>query len=203
MSKVKICGIYREEDMKAINETIPDYIGFILNFPKSHRNISYDQACLLRNKLIHNIQVVGVFVNAEIECIQTFVQHGIIDIIQLHGDEDDSYIESLRNQIPNVEIWKAYQIKKKEDIEQARSSIADRIVLDNGYGTGQCFDWSLVTNLTKPVILAGGLNPENIVEAIQTIHPYAIDISSGVETNKQKDPNKIHAAVLAARSIQN
>jgi phosphoribosylanthranilate isomerase len=199
MTKIKICGIRRDEDIAFINEARPDCIGFILNFPKSHRNITPDRAAQLKAKLDPGIQAVGVFVNQPLETVANVANRGIVDIVQLHGQEDETYIARLR-QLTQAPIWKAFKIRSQADLDAAAASSADEILLDNGYGTGQTFDWSLTGGLTRPFLLAGGLTPENIPQAIAQMAPKLIDISSGVETDGAKDRDKILAAVQAAHT---
>lgn len=198
--KIKICGIYRNEDAENVNKVLCDYVGFVF-FQKSHRNVTEKKAAELRNIIKNEIPVVGVFVNEDIEKIATIFHKNIINIIQLHGNEDELYIQSLRKTLPKAEIWKAFKINSKEDIKKAQESTADMILLDNGYGTGECFDWSLIKEIERKFILAGGLTPENIYEAGKLLNPYMIDISSGVEINKKKDFEKMKKAVLAARKV--
>ncbi|MCR5767564.1 MAG: phosphoribosylanthranilate isomerase [Lachnospiraceae bacterium] len=201
MTKIKICGLFRECDIDYVNEAKPDYIGFILNFPKSHRNITPEFAKQLKDRLAPGIRAVGVFVNQEIEQVIDAAETIGLDVIQLHGAEDDEYIARLRNELRqrSVQIWKAFKIRSADDIEPARRSTADEILLDNGYGTGQAFDWSLAGGFDREFILAGGLTPENLSEAIHTLKPKLVDISSGVETEKVKDREKILAAVSTVR----
>jgi len=200
MSKIKICGLFRPEDISYVNQAKPDYIGFILNFPKSRRNLTKSQAISLKRDLNSDILSVGVFVNARLDMIQEYVNEKIIDIVQLHGSEDEKYLYDLRKLLPTTEIWKAFQIRSAVDISNAEKSTANAIVLDNGYGTGTSFDWTLISSFEKPMILAGGLTPENIPEAIHLFHPWAIDISSGVEQDGIKDYEKIVAAVSATKA---
>ena len=201
MTKIKICGLFRECDIDYVNEAKPDYIGFILNFPKSHRNITPEFAKQLKDRLAPEIRAVGVFVNQEIEQVIDAAETIGLDVIQLHGAEDDEYIARLRSELRqrSVQIWKAFKIRSADDIEPARRSTADEILLDNGYGTGQAFDWSLAGGFDREFILAGGLTPENLREAIHTLKPKLVDISSGVETEKVKDREKILAAVSTVR----
>lgn len=196
-TKIKICGLFREVDMDYVNQTNPDYIGFIIGFNKSHRNISNEMVALFKAKLNENIKSVGVFVNPNIDDILQVEKH--LDILQLHGQEDNDYISTLREKLPNKEIWKAFKICNKEDLTIAQNSIADRIVLDNGYGTGQSFDWTLLDDFNKKFVLAGGINCENIRDAIDTFTPDIIDISSGVESDKIKDLNKIKHIIKEIR----
>jgi phosphoribosylanthranilate isomerase len=202
MTKIKICGIRRDEDIRLVNEARPDYIGFILNFPKSHRNITPARAAQLKAMLTPEIKAVGVFVNQPLETVANVAHRGIVDVIQLHGQEDEDYIVRLR-QLTDIPIWKAFKIRSQADLSAAAACSADEILLDNGYGTGQCFDWSLTGGLTRPFLLAGGLTPENIPQAIALMAPKLIDISSGVETDGVKDRDKVLAAVAAVRANEN
>lgn len=196
-TKIKICGLFRECDIDYVNLAKPDYIGFIIGFPKSHRNITPDQVATLKARLVGEIKSVGVFVNAPLEDILEVEPY--LDIIQLHGGEDNAYISTLREKLPEKEVWKAFKVKSNDDLTLAQNCTADRIVLDNGYGTGECFDWSLLGEFNKAYILAGGITPENIRQAIDSFHPEVIDISSGVETNKLKDLDKITQIVKEIR----
>ncbi len=199
MTKIKICGLFRECDIDYVNEAKPDYAGFILNYPKSHRNVPPGTAQELRSKLLPEIKAVGVFVNQPEETVISTARFVGLDVIQLHGNEDNDYINQLKEKI-NIPIWKAFKVKTEAALKEALQSAADEILLDNGYGTGESFDWSMVKDFNRPFILAGGLTPENIPEAVRTLRPYALDISSGVETQKVKDPDKISEAVKSAHS---
>ncbi len=193
MSKIKICGLYRPCDIDYVNQALPDYAGFIIHFPKSHRSVEKEEAKRLIQKLDSRISAVCVFVNAPVEYVASFAS--ICKVIQLHGEETNSYIKELRKEMPGKEIWKAIQVHSKEDLEKANASVCDRILLDNGYGTGVCFDWSLIGGIKREYILAGGLNMDNMGQAMHPYSPYCFDISSGVETNKEKDPEKIRQIV--------
>lgn len=202
-TQIKICGIRRREDCIYINEAMPDYAGFVF-WDRSFRNVDKPHAYELRELIDKRIQTVGVFVNAEPEFICDIAKAGIISVVQLHGAESPEYIDNIRQSLPKgIRIWKAYKIRSTEDIEEALKSNADRILLDNGYGTGQCFDQSLLNDERLKVrgfILAGGMTPENIPEAISRYAPDMIDISSGVETDRLKDREKIIHAVQAVRN---
>lgn len=198
MTKIKICGLFRPCDIEAVNAARPDYCGFIINFPKSHRNVSPDQVRALRAGLAEGITPVGVFVNQPVEEMAALLNDGTISIAQLHGQEDEACIAALRAATGGKPVWKAFKIRSGTDVAAARASSADLVILDNGYGTGQVFDWSLAGGIDRPFLLAGGLTPENIPDAIAQLHPFGLDISSGVETEKKKDPQKILAAVQAA-----
>ncbi len=199
MTKIKICGLMRPEDIETVNAIQPDYCGFIINFPKSHRNKTPDEVRALRANLNPAVTPVGVFVDSPVEVPASLLQDGTIAVAQLHGHEDAAYIQTLRDLVPGCTIWKAFKVRSAADLEAANASTADLVLLDNGYGTGQPFDWSLAGGVQRPFLLAGGLTPENIPEAVRQLHPLGVDISSGVETDRQKDPAKIQAAVAAAR----
>lgn len=196
---IKICGLFRPEDILYVNGAHPDYAGFIINFKKSHRNVSPDTVISLKKLLLPDIKSVGVYVDEDISSICRLYNTGALDVIQLHGHESNTYIKELKKRIPKAVIWKAFKIRQKSDIIQCMDSNADMILLDNGYGTGHTFNWELIKNITRPYILAGGLTTELIPDAIKRLKPWGIDISTGVETNKLKDKNKIISAVASAR----
>lgn len=198
--KVKICGIYRIRDADYINKYMPDYAGFVF-YKKSHRYTDDDLASALRKRIDSRIKTVGVFVDEDKEHIAELYKKGIINIIQLHGHEDEDYIRELRKYVTDVEIWQAFAVREKADLEKAQRSAADMIILDNGYGTGKCFDWSLIESFKREFILAGGINPENIRDAAERFSPWALDLSSGVETDRIKDEKKIAAVIAAVRSL--
>lgn len=199
MTRIKICGLFRPCDIEYVNAARPDWCGFIVNFPKSHRNRTPDQVRALRRGLDSAVTPVGVFVDQPVEAVAELLNDGTLSVAQLHGHEDAAYIAALRAAAPGHPVWKAFKVRGPGDLEAANASPADLVILDNGYGTGETFDWSLAGGVKRPFLLAGGLTPENIPEAIRLLHPYGLDLSSGVETDKQKDPEKIRAAVAAAR----
>lgn len=198
MSKIKICGLYRNVDIEAVNAAKPDYCGFILHFPKSHRCISEEKAAELKSKLDPEIKAVGVFVNQPIDIVLNLLKNDTIDIAQLHGDESPEYIKELQ-QRSEKPVWKAFKVRNEADLAKADISPADMLVLDNGKGTGKTFNWSILEGFERDYFLAGGMGPENIPEAIEKLNPFGIDLSSGVETEKLKDKSKIMAAVKAVR----
>jgi phosphoribosylanthranilate isomerase len=178
--KTKICGITRMVDIAAINtlETKPDYIGFV--FAGSKRKVTPDQAREMRVALCGDIQTVGVFVDEPLEAVLSLVQSGAIQIVQLHGNEDENYIAELKSQT-DAPVIKAISVEKLGDTQAWENSAADFLLLDHaGGGTGSTFDWQLIGQLKKPFFLAGGLTPENVAQAIE-ISPFAVDVSSGVE----------------------
>ena len=199
MTRIKICGLYRPEDVGYVNQCRPDWCGFIISFPKSHRSLTPVQVRELRQKLYRGVIPVGVFVDQTVEAVAALLNDGTISIAQLHGQEDAAYMAALRAAAPGHPVWKAFKIRSAGDLEAVNASPADLVVLDNGYGTGETFDWTLAAGVTRPYLLAGGLTPGNIPNAIQQLHPFGLDVSSGVETGKKKDFNKIQAVVRAAR----
>lgn len=201
-TRIKICGLTRPEDIQAVNEAKPDFCGFIVEFPKSRRNVTVDQLRKLREKLDENILPAGVFVNAPVELPAQLLNEGTIALAQLHGQEDEEYITRLKGMTDQLLI-KAFSIKIEEDVEQALRSGADYILLDQGAGgTGETFDWNLVPSIKRPWFLAGGLGCDNLETAIQRLHPWAVDLSSSVETDGHKDPDKIVKAVQTVRNIK-
>lgn len=198
MTKVKLCGLKRPCDIEYANELMPDFIGFVFAF-KSRRFVSYDKAENLRKKLNEDITPVGVFVNEPIENIVYLVNKNIIGMVQLHGSEDNDYIKELRSKV-NCPIIQAFHIEAEQDIAKAEKSEADLIMLDSGGGTGETFNHSLISNINRDFFLAGGLDSENVYDAISKFNPYAVDASSSLETDGAKDKDKITAFVKAVRN---
>ncbi|MDE5582828.1 MAG: phosphoribosylanthranilate isomerase [Ruminococcus sp.] len=184
MTKIKMCGLRRVEDIKYANILLPDYIGYVFA-EKSRRYINAQQAEKFSGMLDKRITPVGVFVNSPVENVIEIVKSGIIKIVQLHGMEDDNYINSLKNAV-DVEVIKAFIVKSSEDIRSAENSTADCVLLDAGMGDGRTFNHGLLENISRPYFLAGGLDTENIAD-IMKISPYAVDVSSGIETDGLKD----------------
>ena len=197
MAKIKICGLRTQADIQIVNRYQPDYAGFIINFPKSFRSLSIDEVKELTQKLDKNIQSVGVFVDEDVDVVCSCLKEGVIDIAQLHGNEDENYILKVKEFGPTI---KAFQIKTKEDIEEAIQSKADYILFDQGKGSGKTFDWSLIPRIERKFFLAGGITLDNI-EKTKDIHPYAIDVSSSVETERKKDEEKIQEMIQKGRRI--
>ena len=200
-TKIKLCGMFRDCDIDYVNEAKPDYIGFIVMFPKSHRNIGLETALWLKSRLSPEIKSVAVSVNAPAEQFAEFAKQGVADLLQCHGSEDAEYIARLR-ELTDVPIIKAVKVTTAADIENAQQLGADYLLLDSGTGSGVTFDHSLIERdkIRVPFFLAGGLTPENLGQAIRDIRPYAVDLSSGIETDKLKDREKILAAVKEARN---
>lgn len=200
MTKIKLCGLKRPQDIQAANELLPAYIGFVFA-PKSRRYVHPDRAEELRRMLNPGIIPVGVFVNETPETVAALLDRGIIDIAQLHGKEDEAYIRRLR-QLTKKPLIQAFRIDTPADVAAAQASTADYVLLDSGAGgTGTCFDWSLLKDIQRPYFLAGGLTPENVGGAVATLHPYAVDVSSGIETDGAKDKEKMTQFVRAVRGV--
>ncbi|KPU43597.1 N-(5'-phosphoribosyl)anthranilate isomerase [Oxobacter pfennigii] len=198
MVKVKICGLKRSEDIKYVNALKPDYAGFV--FAKSKRQVTLSEAGELIANLNKGIKKVGVFVDEDIEKVKDASFALKLDIIQLHGNEPNEYIKKLNG----YEVWKAVSIKSHEGIKRLKQYNADAILLDQGGGgTGISFDWDIIKGISvnTPIILAGGLNSQNVEDAIKTVKPYAVDVSSGVETDGFKDCSKIYDFIKKARSL--
>lgn len=200
-TKIKICGLRRMEDVQAVNEAKPDFCGFIIEVPKSFRSVTADQVKELAAGLDRDIQAVGVFVNAPETLAAELLNQGIISMAQLHGQEDETYIRRLRK-LTDRPLIKAFSVRTRKDAEKAMESTADYILLDQGSGgTGIPFDWSLLPVIERPFFLAGGLGEDNLETAVHRLHPYAVDLSSGVETDMWKDPVKIKKAVDIVRGF--
>ena len=197
MSKIKLCGLSRKCDIEWANALKPEYIGFVF-WSKSKRNVPPEKAKELKGLLSPDVKAVGVFVDEPIENVAELLNDNIIDIAQLHGGEDEEYIKKLRA-LSDKPIIKAFLLKSESDAERAEKSTADYILVDSGTGTGKSFDWELLKNISRPYFLAGGLCCENISQAITALDPYAVDVSSGIETNSCKDKNKMAAFVAAVR----
>ena len=197
MTRIKMCGLFRPCDIRAANEIKPEYIGFIFS-PGSRRYVTYEQASELKALLEPDNQAAGVFVGEDPKIVAALLGQGVIDIAQLHGREDEVYIKELRT-LTDRPVIKAFCIKNEYDAAQARRSTADYILLDSGAGTGTVFDWKLIQGIQRPYFLAGGLSLDNVEEAVRYLHPYAVDVSSGIETGGRKDKIKMAAFAAAVR----
>jgi len=179
--KIKICGLFRREDIDCANEARPDYVGFV--FAESRRRVTYEAAREFKKRLDSRVKSVGVFVNAEIADIERLFGDDVIDIAQLHGDESADYVNALKQRC-GVPVIKAVMPGAYYHGD------ADYLLFDSGKGTGKTFDWGLIPEQPKPFFLAGGINSDNIAEAAK-LNPYCIDISGGAETGGVKDRDKI------------
>jgi len=223
--KVKMCGISKIETIPAVIEANPDYMGLV--FAPSKRQVTVDQAKSLvkelhkqygnrysrdevqcsNQTLIHQefIKTVGIFVNETLDNLVTIATEVNLDAVQLHGDEDEAFIQSLKERT-NVEVWKAVQIRSAADAEAWIDSSADMLLFDAYHkdergGTGEVFDWSSLDEFERPFMLAGGIDSTNVARAIRTVRPYGIDISSGIETEGVKDDEKIKSFTNIVRTI--
>lgn len=221
--KVKMCGISKVETIPAVVEAQPDYMGLV--FAPSKRQVTVDQAKILVSELHKQyanrynrdviqwsndvvqefIKTVGVFVNETLENIVAIATEVNLDVVQLHGDEDEAFIQSLKERT-NVEVWKAVQIRSAADAEAWIDSSADMLLFDAYHkdergGTGEVFDWSSLDEFERPFMLAGGIDSTNVARAIRTVRPYGIDISSGIETDGVKDDEKIKVFTNIVRTI--
>ena len=210
--KVKMCGISKVETIPAVVEAKPDYMGLV--FAPSKRQVTVEQAKILIEELHKQcinhydtkvVKTVGVFVNETLDNLVRIADTANLDAVQLHGDEDEAFIQSLKERT-NVEVWKAIQIRSAADVEKWIDSSADMLLFDAYHkdergGTGEVFDWSSLDTFERPFMLAGGIDSTNVARAIRTVRPYGIDISSGIETNGVKDDEKITAFTKIVKSI--
>ena len=202
MTKIKICGLKRLQDIEYVNEFLPDFIGFV--FAGTKRRITDEKAKELKAALNPEIKSVGVFVNDTLEHISFLANNNIIDIIQLHGDEDRKYIADLRK-LTDKKIIKAVRVKDSMSVQEAKELNADYLLLDTYSnsgeygGTGKTFNRELIPKDISEYFLAGGLNQDNLEEIIKEVKPYAVDLSSGVETDGFKDREKIKKVIEIVR----
>mgnify|MGYP002621675858 FL=1 len=196
MTKIKLCGLSRAEDILTVNELLPEFVGFVF-YEKSKRYITPEKAAALKNILDKKISAVGVFVNEKISTVAEIAK--FLDLIQLHGAEDENYISELKK-FTEKKIIQAFKIKTADDLNFAKNSIADFILLDSGAGTGEIFNWQLLKNFDREYFLAGGLNVENVSDAVKNLKPFAVDVSSGIETGGVKDAAKMKKFVGAVRN---
>ncbi|MBP5298956.1 MAG: phosphoribosylanthranilate isomerase [Lachnospiraceae bacterium] len=197
MTGIKLCGLKRECDIEAVNKLNPDFIGFVFA-EKSKRYVTPEEAARLKAKLNKDIKAVGVFVNESPETVADLLNKGTIDIAQLHGSEDEEYILRLRS-LTGKPLIKAIKVQSEADIVAADKSGADYVLLDSGAGTGMTFNWELIKGIKRPYFLAGGLSPENVADAVRTLNPFAVDVSSGIETDGLKDESKMTDFVSIVR----
>ena len=196
--KIKLCGLSSVSDIEAVNALKPEFIGFVI-WEKSKRYVSKDKAAELKKLLDPQIKAVGVFVDEDAEVVADLLNNDIIDIAQLHGSEDNSYIARLR-ELTDKPLIKAFQVKNSEDIANIENSDADYVLIDSGQGTGKAFDWKILEGVKRDFFLAGGLYPGNVAEAVKAVAPYAVDVSSGIETDGKKDRSKMERFVGNVRN---
>jgi phosphoribosylanthranilate isomerase len=204
MTRIKICGLTRREDIESVNRWLPDYIGFV--FCPSRRQVTAEQAGRLKAALDSRIKAVGVFVNAPAGSIVNLCTSRVIDLVQLHGDENEGYVEELKHKI-DCPLIKAVRVQSPAQVLQAEQLPCDLLLLDayqkDQYGgSGKSFDYAMIPALKKPFILAGGLEGSSIIQAIGRCRPYGVDVSSGVETDGVKDDVKIKAIIRNVRNFR-
>ena len=206
---VKYCGITKEEEIQYLQQLPIDYVGFVF-YKKSKRYVDKEQARRLRAKLKPSIPSVGVFVEEEIPKILELLQEGIIQGVQLHGEEEESYVLELKQEMEKLGtkpfLWQAFILKEEKDIERANAFPADLILLDGGKGEGKEAESGLLQKIQRPYILAGGLSPENVVEKINAFSPYGLDVSSGIEEQGEegirKSPEKMESFIRLVRGYE-
>lgn len=199
MTKIKMCGLRRPEDIEFANRVKPDYIGYVFA-EKSKRYIATEKAAELTKLLDGDIVPVGVFVDETMENIIAAVKIGAVKMVQLHGSESEDFISELKSR--GIPVIKAFQVGTAEDIAAAERSCADMVLLDSGKGSGQTFDWSLVDSIKRPYLLAGGITAENAAQAIRQLRPFGVDASSCLETDGFKDIAKMKAFAQAVRAAE-
>ena len=200
MTLIKICGLTRPEDVSAVNGLRPDMVGFVFYGP-SRRCVSKEIAETLASSLDRSITKVGVFVDEDPLVIADIVDSGIIDAVQLHGVEDFAYIHGLRR-LTDAPVVKSFIVRDERDVSSANACDADMVLMDAGMGSGRLFDWSLLERMDRDYILSGGLSPDNISEALERLHPFGVDVSSGVETDGRKDQAKMSRFIRSVRGSE-
>ena len=201
MTKIKLCGMTEFCDIEAANGLMPEYIGFVFA-KKSCRYVAPAKAGELKRRLNPGIRAVGVFVNESPETVAGLLDGGIIDLAQLHGNEDTAYIQQMR-QLTDRPLIQAFPVHTAADLAAAEESPADYILLDSGKGgAGTTFDWRLIKGIHRPFFLAGGLCARNAAEAVRRLKPYGVDVSSGIETDGRKDAAKMSMFVHTVRDAE-
>ena len=199
-TKIKLCGMFRPEDISFVNEIKPDFAGFILA-EGFRRRILMNQAAEFRKALDPAIPAVGVFVNNSCEEVISFLNEDIIQMAQLHGNEIEEDIQYIQA-VTGKPVMKAVKVTSRYDVEAWLDSSADYLLFDGGTGSGVAFDWSVLTDIDREFFLAGGLNAGNLLSAIERVQPFAVDLSSGVETDGVKDPEKMREVVRLVREYR-
>lgn len=192
MTKIKICGIQKVEEILFLNKQKPDYVGFV--FAKSKRQVNFETAKKLKNNLDKSIKSVGVFVNHDIDEIFKLINENVINCVQFHGNETEDDIKNIKKTFPKISVFKAVTVNSLQDILNWNDTLAEFLLLDNGKGgTGEKFDWAILKEIKavkKPYFIAGGLNAENVKDVLK-FTPYGVDVSGGVETDGIKDMKKM------------
>ena len=202
MTKIKICGLTSMEDVKWANELLPDYIGFI--FAESKRKLSAEKAGMIAYELNPKIKKAGVFVNPTMEYINTIMSICPLDILQLHGDETPEFCSEI-----DYPVWKAFRMQTKKTLSMIKRYNVDAILLDGyhpnthgGMGVGFPWKWAEDINIKEiPLVIAGGLNENNVEHVIKLLHPAVVDVSSFVEINGFKDRDLVECFIRKVREI--
>jgi len=197
MTLIKVCGLRSTEDITLINEAGPDMAGMIM-VPGFRRTVSRADAKTMVRALSPSIRSVGVFMDQDPDEVVKTTEYVGFDIVQLHGGEDDGYIERIRDSL-HVPVIKTFGIGR-EQLEALEDSPADFILVDPGHGSGIGFDLTILKDIDRDIIVAGGLTPDNVGAAIRQISPYGVDTSSGIETDGAKDRDKINRFISAVRA---
>ena len=200
MTLIKICGLRSLEDVRAANALGPDMVGFVLHRP-SRRFVTREALEVLSLAVDPSVTKVGVFVDEDPLVIADIVDSGIIDAVQLHGVEDSAYIHGLRR-LTDAPMVKSFIVRDERDVSSANACDADMVLMDAGMGSGRLFDWSLLERMDRDYILSGGLSPDNVTKALERLHPFGVDVSSGVETDGRKGPEKILRFVRSVRGSE-
>ena len=198
MTRIKLCGLCRSSDITAVNGIDTEYAGFVF-VRTSKRYVSPAAATEFRRMLAPGIKAVGVFADEDADRVAALLNGGVIDMAQLHGHETDDYIRLLRSLAAGKVLIKAFRLRTEDDAAAAEKSEADYVLLDSGGGSGAVFDWRLAALVRRPYFLAGGLTAENVADAVRRLRPFAVDVSSGIESDGVKDNHKMAAFVAAVR----
>jgi phosphoribosylanthranilate isomerase len=196
-TELKICGLKRLEDIIAVNRHGADYAGFVF-FEKSKRYVDPYKANELISLLRADIKPVGVFMDEPLDNVVRIARITGVELVQLHGHESEEYVEYVKRTLDRPVI-KAYKASEEGALEKALNSNADYVMIDSGAGSGKKFDWNILKDFKREYFLAGGLDPESVGEAIRMLEPFAVDVSSGVETDGIKDEKKIAEFIEAVR----
>lgn len=206
MTRVKICGLKTLADVEAVNRYLPEYVGFV--FAKTRRFVTDEQARLMKQALDKKIKAVGVFVDEPLAHVVNLCENRIIDVAQLHGSESEAYIRELK-QKTDICVIKATRVQTPEQVLQVMSDEADYMLFDTYKkgapgGTGERFPLEILEkclpDMHKPFFVAGGLDCDNVLEVIGRTECFAVDTSSGVETDSVKDEQKIKQFIEKVRS---
>ncbi|MBR4203802.1 MAG: phosphoribosylanthranilate isomerase [Candidatus Methanomethylophilaceae archaeon] len=200
MTLVKLCGLRSIDDIRHANEAGPDMAGMIMA-PGFRRSVDKELAKAMVGELSDSIRSVGVFVDQDLDEVIDTARYVGFDMVQLHGSEDEGFITAVRNGL-GIPVIKSFGVSP-DQISAAKESSADMVLIDPGRGSGETFDLSLLIGFGRSIIIAGGLTPDNVSEAIRKVRPYGVDTSSGIESEGSKDREKMIRFVSAVRAENN